>query len=97
MLFNIMAPEFFLGKALGRFLGARQCTKEIREFQRREKHENDIHWTLTHSHFANMGGVFVKFEPNPPTVTRRIGSQEGWISPARPIRLEPSQEALRYG
>ncbi|KAK1829968.1 hypothetical protein QBC39DRAFT_355340 [Podospora conica] len=66
MLFNIIVPEFFLGKSLADFLGARQCTKEFHEFQTREKQDDEVDWTLTHSYYANMGGVFVKFKLNPP-------------------------------
>lgn len=66
MLFNIVVPEFILGKAFADFLAARQCTKEIQDFQKRQKHEDEVHWTLSHSHLANMGGVFVKFGPSLP-------------------------------
>ncbi|KAK0623874.1 hypothetical protein B0T14DRAFT_425249, partial [Immersiella caudata] len=59
MLFNTMVPEYFLGKALVEFLGARDLTKKMTEFQRDEKHDDEIIWTHSHTHFANMGGVFV--------------------------------------
>jgi len=62
MLVNILVPEFLLGKALAEFVAARHCTNAILEFQREEKHDDEISWTPTHSHYANMGGVFVKFE-----------------------------------
>lgn len=62
MLFNVMVPEFILSKALVEFLSARDGTKSVLAFQSGEKHDDEVDWTATHTHFANMGGVFVKFD-----------------------------------
>ena len=64
MIVTIMLPEYVLGLAAEAFMSARKCTKQIREFQRENESEDDVNWTWTHSMYANMGGIILKF-PRP--------------------------------
>jgi hypothetical protein len=56
MLFAVLAPEIFVGKALNELLSAAYNKKEMQNYavQRSD-------WTLTHSFFANMGGFVLQF------------------------------------
>ncbi|KAK0648147.1 hypothetical protein B0T16DRAFT_455643 [Cercophora newfieldiana] len=76
MLFNILVPEYVFSKALVDHLGARRGTKIILDFQSGEKRDDEVDWTLTHTHFANMGGVFVRFDSDgiDPSATEGPGS-----------------------
>lgn len=68
-------------QALAEYLSARDCTKDILNFQCREEHDNEMPWTLTHSHFANMGGFFLKFESEPidPDMAEAGDKTSKWI------------------
>ncbi|KAK4450496.1 hypothetical protein QBC34DRAFT_349260 [Podospora aff. communis PSN243] len=95
MLFNIMIPEYFLGKALVEFLGARELTKKMAEFQSGEKHDDEITWTATHTHLANMGGVFVHHDNDDYTLDHRAAralAGDVWVLSASQLL-----EARKFG
>src|SRR5205814_1696978 len=64
-----------LGSAIARYWGARESTSKIQEFQRHEKREGEIEWTLVHSLYADMGGFVIKFDPSP-LETRDLAGQD---------------------
>ncbi|KAK4443630.1 hypothetical protein QBC34DRAFT_200902 [Podospora aff. communis PSN243] len=64
MIFTIFVPEYILGAAVDDFWSSQVITKAIVAFQGEEKHADEIEWTLTHTHYAHIGGVAVKFPPD---------------------------------
>jgi hypothetical protein len=56
MLFAVLAPEIFVGKALNELLSAVYNKKEMQNYA-----VQSSDWTLTHSFFANMGGFVLQF------------------------------------
>jgi hypothetical protein len=56
MLFAVLAPEIFIGKALNELLSAEYNKKEMQNYA-----VQSSDWTLTHSFFANMGGFALQF------------------------------------
>jgi len=56
MLFAVLAPEIFIGKALNELLSAVYNKKEMQNYA-----VQSSDWTLTHSFFANMGGFALQF------------------------------------
>jgi hypothetical protein len=56
MLFAVLAPEIFVGKALNELLSAMYNKKEMQNYAAQKSD-----WTLTHSFFANMGGFVLQF------------------------------------
>ncbi|PMD13348.1 hypothetical protein NA56DRAFT_737563 [Hyaloscypha hepaticicola] len=56
MLFAVLAPEIFVGKALNELLSAVYNKKEMQNYA-----VQSSDWTLTHSFFANIGGFVLQF------------------------------------
>ncbi|KAK3294353.1 uncharacterized protein B0H64DRAFT_400473 [Chaetomium fimeti] len=75
LILTIFVPENIFGVALSEFWSACRCTRQIQEFQRGEKLEDEVEWTLTHSFYANMGGFVIKFAPEPAHPSDRMGGQ----------------------
>lgn len=61
MLVTILAPEYILGTALTTRWCAVRMTQLISNFLD-DKHEDEVHWTVAHSYYANMGGCVIKFD-----------------------------------
>jgi len=57
MLTTLIAPEIVLGKALSDVAAAKITLKELQKFAK----ENGCQWSLTHSMFANMGGLVIRW------------------------------------
>ena len=58
MLFNVLAPEWIITKAILDWLAVRQLQSK---YEARAARDN-VPWSKTHTHFANMGGFGVSFQ-----------------------------------
>lgn len=58
VLLTLTAPEYLLAKALGGWYSARLLAPEYQKFVA----EDDVPWTKTHIHFADMGGFRIRFD-----------------------------------
>ena len=79
MLFNIIAPEVILAKAIGEFLEARYIKKEIDELAKSNEYEIE-EWSLTHSFFLFLGGFRIMVEDeslDKGTVTQGVEPGQG--------------------
>ena len=56
MIITVVAPEFVIGMACYDLLAAKISLRELQEFAMRDQ----VPWTLTHSHYANMGGFVIQ-------------------------------------
>jgi hypothetical protein len=61
MTIVIFFPEWPLGFAIQRLVEGRKFQEMVKNFQRVEKVDEEIEWTMTHTMYANMGGFVVKF------------------------------------
>ncbi|KAK3682333.1 hypothetical protein B0T22DRAFT_521558 [Podospora appendiculata] len=61
MLFNIAAPEWSLGKAWSDYRSVSSCEEEFKAWAEKD----NVKWTRTHTHFANLGGFAVRFLTSP--------------------------------
>jgi hypothetical protein len=84
MLFAVLAPEMFVGKALNELLSAVYNKKEMQKYA-----VQSSDWTLTHSFFANMGGFALQFPaPEDHQIQANSHSRRPSHSITTPIELE---------
>lgn len=57
MLFNLLAPEWPLAKALSDRLAVKSLDKDFEELSK----QDEVPWSASHTYFANMGGFVIKF------------------------------------
>ena len=60
MLVAVLGPEWILGFAGGQWAMARRSARKIRALGKETKVWS--HWTMTHSYFADMGGIRLKLK-----------------------------------
>ncbi|CAF9927166.1 MAG: hypothetical protein GOMPHAMPRED_004334 [Gomphillus americanus] len=58
MLFNVLAPEWIITKALLDWLAVRQLQSRYKA----QAAKDNVPWSKAHTHFANMGGFGVSFK-----------------------------------
>lgn len=58
MVLAILIPEFLVGKSMADFIAAWRSTR-CAVMQKRAR-EAGIEWTMTHAHYANMGGFILR-------------------------------------
>ena len=56
MLITMVAPEMVMGRALADLVSAKRDLRELQKFAS----EDQVPWTLTHTHYANMGGFVIR-------------------------------------
>ncbi|KAH8897712.1 hypothetical protein GQ53DRAFT_884500 [Thozetella sp. PMI_491] len=85
MLFNILAPEWSLGKAWADYQAVRTVEAEFDALK--DETQDDVEWTRTHTYLANMGGITILFDDSMISQER-----DRWILDASQLLL-----ARRYG
>lgn len=63
MLVALFTPEFMLGKAVSDYMTGRKNNKELQDCAR----ESGVSWSMTHTHFADMGGFVLQYPSKPKT------------------------------
>jgi hypothetical protein len=56
MVITMIAPEVIIGMACDDLLWAKRYHQELRKFASQDQ----VPWTLTHTHYANMGGFVIQ-------------------------------------
>ncbi|KAM6493024.1 hypothetical protein JOM56_011158 [Amanita muscaria] len=59
VLMGMFAPELVMFAAWSQWMSARKLTKKVNQYIDKQDGSNQFKWTMTHSHYAQMGGFVI--------------------------------------